>query len=123
MKIQMYKIESGAIDVSGDASEYSIPIRGRILSVQIDYPAHACTVDLDSDEAVSQKIIDLSSASTDAVYYPRTPVCNNSGSENVYFEGTNKVHTEFTVFGRVKLTIASGTATEKVKAYLLVEEY
>lgn len=119
----MYKIKSGEIDVSGDASDYSIPIRGRILSVHIDYPAHACTVDLDTDEPVSQKVLDLASASTDAVYYPRTPVCNNSGSENVYFEGTNKVHTDFTVFGRVKLTVASGTATEEVKVYLLVEEY
>jgi len=122
-KIQKYKIESGAIDSSGDASAYSTVVRGKVLAVWVDYPTNTCTVDLDTDEAVSQKIVDLSAANTDAVYYPRTPVCNNAGAETVYFESTNKVHTEFVIFGRIKLTVASGTADEEVNAYVLLEEY
>ena len=122
-KIQMYRISSGAISALGAAEAYSIPVRGRILSVHVDYPTNTCTIDLDTDEAVSQKIVDLAAANTDAVYYPRTPVCSNAGAENVYFEGTNKVHTEFVVFGRIKLTIASGTADEIVNVSILVEEW
>jgi len=122
-QIRKYKISSGAIAADGSASAYSVPIRGKILAVGVDYPAHTCTVDLDSDgEASAQKILDLAAANTDATYYPRTPVCIYTGGETVYWEGTNKVYEPFVVYGRVKLTIASGTEDEVVKVYLIVEE-
>ena len=122
-KITKYKISSGAIAADGSASAYSIPIRGRILAVGVDYPAHTCTVDLDSDgEASAQKILDLAAASTDATYYPRTPVCTYNGAETVLTYTALKVHEPFLVYGRVKLSIASGTAGESVSVYLMVEE-
>lgn len=120
--IRKYKIESGAIAADGSATAYSSTIRGKILAVGVDYPAHTCTVDLDTDgEASSQKIIDLSAANTDATYYPRTPAQDNTGTD-VTFDGTNEIYTPFVVYGRVKLTIASGTEAETVSVYLTVEE-
>ncbi len=124
--IRRVKIDSGAIDGSGDATAYSRPITGKILSVEVDYPSNSCTVDLDSDGPVSQKVLDLSSASTDAVYYPRVAVHDNTGSaiDLSDSEGGNTAKYEcFVVSGRVKLTIASGTEDDEVTVYLVVEEY
>ena len=123
MTIRKYKIESGAIDAAGAATAYSPVIRGRILSVGIDYPTNTCTVDLDSSgEASAQKILDLAAANTDKTYYPRTPVSTYTGAETVLSYTALKVHEPFVVFGRVKLTIASGTAAEEVTVYLNIEE-
>ena len=113
MAIRKYKI-SGVIDASGNASSYSVPIRGRILAVGVDYPANTCTIDLDTDgEASAQKIIDLGAANTDATYYPRTPSQDHTGTD-VTFDGTNEIYEPFVVYGRIKLTVASGTDTERV---------
>lgn len=120
--IRKYKIESGAIDSSGDAVAYSIPIRGKIIAVGINYPAATCTVDLDSDgESSAQKILNLSAANTDITYYPRTPVQDVLGAD-VTYDGTNEIYESFAVYGRIKLTIASGTATQEVSVDLIVEE-
>ena len=122
VNIRKYKVSSGTIDASGDASAYSVAIRGRILAVGINYPAHACTVDLDSDgEPSAQKIIELASASTDATYYPRRPSQDITGAD-VTFDGTHEIYEPFVVYGRVKLTIASGTAGESVSVSIIVEE-
>lgn len=122
-QIRKYKISSGAIAADGSASAYSVPIRGKILAVGVNYPTNTCTVDLDSDgEASAQKIMDLAAANTDATYYPRTPVCIYTGAETVLTYTALKVYEPFVVYGRVKLTIASGTAAEEVKVYLIVEE-
>ena len=121
--ITKYKISSGTIAADGTASAYSIPIRGRILAVGIDYPTNTCTVDLDSDgEASAQKILDLAAANTDKTYYPRTPVHTYTGAETVLWFTALKVHEPFVIYGRVKLSIASGTAGESVTVYLMVEE-
>ena len=125
-KIRKYKISSGAISAAGTASSYSVPIRGKILAVGVNYPTHTCTVDLDSDgEATAQKILDLSAANTDIIYYPRVAVHDNTGSaiDLSDTEGGNTAQYEpFVVYGRVKLSIASGTEGESVTVYLMVEE-
>jgi len=121
-KIRKYKISSGPIAADGTASAYSVPIRGKILAVGVNYPTHTCTVDLDSDgEASAQKILDLSAANTDATYYPRVQVHDNTGT-GITYDGTHEVYEPFVVYGRVKLSIASGTEGEKVTVYLMVEE-
>jgi len=126
MAIRKYKISSGSIAADGSASAYSTPIRGKILAVGVNYPAHTCTVDLDTDgEASAQKIIDLAAANTDATYYPRVAVHDNTGSaiDLSDTEGGNTAQYEpFVVYGRVKLTIASGTEDESVSVYIMVEE-
>lgn len=125
-KIAKYKISSGAIAADGSASAYSIPIRGRILAVGVDYPAHNCTVDLDTNgEASAQKILDLAAANTDATYYPRVAVHDKTGAAIDLSDaegGNTAMYEPFLVYGRVKLTIASGTAGESVSIYLMVEE-
>ncbi len=122
-RITKYKISSGTIAADGTALAYSIPIRGRILAVGIDYPGNTCTVDLDSDgEASAQKILDLAAANTDKTYYPRTPVHTYTGAETVLWFTALKVHEPFVIYGRVKLSIAAGTAGESVTVYLMVEE-
>jgi len=124
--IRKYKISATIATGESTASAYSTPIRGKILAVGIDYPSHTCTVDLDSDgEASAQKILDLAAASTDATYYPRTPVHTYDGSavDLSDSEGGNTAQYEpFVVYGRVKLSVASGTAGDTVSVYLIVEE-
>jgi len=124
--IRKYKISSGSIAADGSAIAYSVPIRGKILAVGVGYPAHTCTVDLDSQgEATDQKILDLAAASTDATYYPRTPVHTYTGTAVDLSDtegGNNAQYESFVVYGRIKLTIASGTAAESVSVYIMVEE-
>ena len=122
-KITKYKISATIAAGATSASAYSVPIRGRVIAVGVDYPTHSCTVDLDTDgETSAQKILDLAAATTDKTYYPRTPVCINTGAETVLSYTGLKVYEPFTVYGRVKLSLASGTATETVSVHLMVEE-
>ena len=122
MRITKYEI-SATIAADGSALAYSVPIRGKILAVGVDYDTNTCTVDLDSDgEASAQKIMDLAAANTDAIYYPRTPVHTYTGAETVTWFTAMKVHEPFVVYGRVKLSIASGTEGESVTVSLMVEE-
>lgn len=122
-KIRKYKISATIPAGETGITAYSVPIRGRILAVGVNYPAHVCTVDLDSaGEASAQKILDLASANTDKTYYPRTPVCTYTGAETVLTYTDLKVYEPFLVYGRVLLTVAIGTATETVSIYLMVEE-
>ena len=124
--IRKYKIASGAIDSSGDAVAYSQTIRGRILSIGVDYDTNTCTVDLDSQgEVTDQKIMDLAAANTDATYYPRVALEDNTGSalDLSDTEGGNvAMYDYFNVYGRIKLTIASGTENEEVSVSIVVEE-
>jgi len=122
-KITKYKISATIAAGATTASAYSVSIRGKVIAVGVDYPAHTCTVDLDSDgEANAQKILNLAAASTDKTYYPRTPVCTNTGAETVLSYTALKVYEPFVVYGRVKLSLASGTAGDTVSVYLMVEE-
>ena len=123
VKIRNYKISATIAAGATTASAYSVPIRGRIIAVGVNYPTNTCTVDLDSDgEASDQKILDLAAANTDKTYYPRTPVCTYTGAETVLTYTALKVHEPFVVYGRVLLTVASGTAGDTVSVYIVVEE-
>lgn len=120
--IRKYKITATIAAGATTATAYSSAIRGKILAVGVNYPTNTCTVDLDSDgEYSAQKIMDLGAANTDATYYPRTPAQDITGTA-VTFDGTNEIYTPFVVYGRIKLSLASGTATEAVSVYLIVEE-
>ena len=122
-KITKYKVSATIAAGETTATAYSIPIRGRILAVGINYPTNTCTVDLDTDgEAADQKVLDLSAANTDVVLYPRTPVHTYTGAETVLWFTALKVHEPFVVYGRVKLSLASGTAGQSVTVDLIVEE-
>ena len=121
-QIRKYKISSGVIDASGNASAYSIAIRGQILAIGVNYPTNTCTVDVDSNgEAADQKILDLAAANTDRIIYPRTSSQDITGAD-VTFDGTNEIYEPFVVYGRLKLSIASGTAGESVSINVIVRE-
>lgn len=108
------------------ATAYGPVIRGRILKVGVNYTTNACTVDLDSDgETNAQKILDLSSASADATYYPRVALHDNTGSAIDLSDGQGgdiAMYGHFVVYGRLLLTLAAGTATHSVTIHLTVEE-
>lgn len=121
-RITKYKISATIATGETAASAYSVPIRGKVLAVGINYPAHTCTVDLDSDgEAAAQKIVDLATAKDDRIVYPRTPIQDNTGVA-VTFDGTNEIYKPFVVYGRLKLSLASGTAGDTVSVNIIVEE-
>jgi hypothetical protein len=123
-KIQRVRISSGAIAADGTATAYSSPICGKILAVEIDYPAATCTVDIDTDgELKAQKILDLAAANTDVALYPRVNVCDNTGAATIIYGTGNEVATEFVVNGRLKLAIASGTATQVVTVDVFYEAF
>jgi len=105
------------------ATATSETIHGKIVSVEVNYPTNTCTVDLDTvGENHSQKIMDLAAANTDVTYYPQTPVCTNTGAETVYEFTALKKYTPINVFGKITLTLASGTATEAVTVGITYEE-
>lgn len=119
MGIQQYRINSGLISATGTATAISRFIKGEILSVEINYPTNTCTVDLDSQEAVSQKILDLAADNTDKVVYPTTSAQDNTGSA-VTYDGTNEIKIPFVIHGRVQLSIASGTENEQLTVFINV---
>ena len=108
------------------ATAYGPVIRGRILKVGVNYTTNACTVDLDSDgETNAQKILNLSSASTDITYYPKVALHDNTGSAINLSDaqgGDTAMYGYFIVYGRLLLTLASGTSTHSVTIHLTIEE-
>ena len=103
-------------------TDQSIP-RGKVLSVEVDYPAATVAVALTSKNlAATQAIMTLAAANTDAIYYPRTPVCTYAGAETILYSTGNKVVTEFVVFGPLTLTISAGTEGQAVTVKVYVEE-
>jgi len=122
-KIRKYKISATIPAGDTGITAYSVPIRGRIIAVGVNYPTNTCTVDLDSaGEASAQKILDLAAANTDKTYYPRTPVSTYTGAETVTWFTAMKVYEPFMVYGRILLTVASGTAEDTVSVHVMVEE-
>lgn len=115
-----------AADGSGTATtstDQSIP-RGKIYAVEVDYPANTVAVALTSKNlAATQAIMTLSAASTDAIYYPRVPVCTYTGAETIYWSGTAKVCEQFVIFGALIMTLSSGTAGQVVTMKIYIEEY
>ena len=119
------KINITATIAAGEttASATSETIHGKILSVEVNYPTNTVTVDLDTvGEQKAQKIMDLAAANTDVTYYPRTPVSTYTGAETVVWYTALKVYEPFVVFGKITLSLASGTAGEAVTVGITLEE-
>lgn len=126
-KIQRFRIT--AIIPAGETgiTAYSSTISGKILAVHVNYPTHECTVDLDTaGEIKSQKILDLALATADVVLYPRVALEDNTGAAlDLSDEGGGDVsmYGEFVVHGKILLTVAGGTAEEKVVVDIIAECY
>ncbi|KKM82737.1 hypothetical protein LCGC14_1316500 [marine sediment metagenome] len=100
-------------------------INGKILKVDVNYPTNTVTVDLDTvGEQKAQKIMDLGAANTDVTYYPRVALEDNTGSALDLSDtegGDVAMYGPFVVFGRVTLSLASGTAGEAVTVGITYE--
>jgi len=120
--ISRYKI-TGTIAAGGGFTAYTNkPIRGKIKSIEIDYPAANVTLVLTSEGPIAQTVLNLGAANTDVVRYPRIYQEDEAGTDLTY-DATRKIPTEFVVIGRLKLVASSGTATQVVTMYINVEEY
>jgi hypothetical protein len=122
-KVQRYRI-TGTISAAGAfTATTNQPLHGRIKSIAINYPAATVALVLSSGDLVSQTILTLGAANTDITYYPRTPVCVNTGAETILYSTGNKVCTEYVVNSVLTLTASSGTAGQIVTMDVLVEEW
>ncbi len=119
------KINLTATIAAGEttATATSETIHGKIVSVEVNYPTNTVTVDLDTvGENNAQKIVDLAAANTDVTYYPQTPVSTNTGAETVFEFTALKKYTQMVVFGKITLSLASGTETEAVTVGITFED-
>jgi hypothetical protein len=126
MSIRTYRATATIAAGETTATAYTSNVKGRILKVGINYPTNTCTVDIDSqDEAHSQKILDLAAGNTDKTVYPRVALHDNTGTAIDLSDaqgGNTAMYGYFVVNGRLKLSLASGTATESVTIQVDVEE-
>ena len=122
--IKSYRLVTPVI-ASNVATVTSEVIHGEIVSVEINYPANTCTVDLNSQQAIGQEILNLAAANTDTVVYPRTPLHDETGTALDLSDaqgGDTALYGEFVIHGRLKLDLASGTNGEKVTIHINVRE-
>lgn len=97
------------------------PVRGKILAVEINYPAATVALTLTAAGHHAQTILSLAAANTDRTFYPRAYAEKTDGTTLLYTTG-EEVPVEFVVDGILTLAATSGTATQIVTARVLVEE-
>lgn len=129
MEYTRYKITGTIAAGATTVTASSKPIRGRIVSVEIIYPVHTCTLDLDVNTGTglqTQKILDLAASNTDTVKYPETPLHDYTGAAINLSDasgGNTAKYGPFMVFGTILMSIAAGTAGETITVYVNAEEY
>ncbi len=101
--------------------------QGKLLAVEVNYPAATVTVDLDATGSQSgdEKILDLAAANTDVKYYPRTALHDNTGTALDPSDaqgGDNALYGNFVINGKLKLSLASGTTTQTVTIRVFLED-
>jgi len=144
-KINMYKITNTIAAGETTGTTFSVPIRGRILTIKTKYtnttPGSSSdrdvniwemdTADEDDTTDAHQEILDigtLGAVPTDdnAIYYPRTKVQDYQGVDVDLSdsEGGNTAKYEpFLVFGRVMLQVTAAAEADITTVYLMVEEF
>lgn len=144
-KITMHKIQNTIAAAATTGATYSKPIRGRILSVKIIYsnstPASSSDRDVNLFEMnpslpttvanAMQEVLNiggLGAAPDDdnAVYYPETPVQDNTGTALDLSDaqgGNVAKYDKFVIFGRLYLSVTAAAAADITTAYIMVEEY
>ncbi len=106
-------VPAGGTGVTADSDT----IHGEILKVAMDVTGNSMDINLDTlGEPKAQAILDIT-GNTDATYYPQTEALDFQGASlNSSDEqgGNVKNFTPFVVFGKLRLTLASAAAAEKV---------
>ena len=121
-------MEKLRVDDNG-SQESTSSIRGKIKAIHVVYDATSnaatdITIKTKSNvtEGADQTVLTLTNNNTSGWYYPRTPAQDNTGND-VTFDGSNEIYTEFVSFGNMELTQAQNTAEKGTTAYILLEEF
>jgi len=139
--ISMYKIENTIAVGETTGTSFSKPIRGKIVAVKVLFsnttPASTSDRDVnlwemnpaDDDHTTDalQELLDVGGIGADpsadnAVYYPRVPAEDITGTD-VTYDGTNEIYTPAIVFGRIMLAVTAAAAGDITTVYLMVEEF
>ena len=100
---------AGSAGAAG-ATGYSPPLSGRVLAVQVEFvgspPASTCTALSAEGDLQGEAILWLEGANQDARLYPRRPV-QDSGGQNLSFDGCNPLCTPYLVHGQLRGAIAN----------------
>lgn len=140
-KITMHKIENTIAEGETAGNTFSKVIRGKILSIKVLFtnstPGSTSDRDVnifemnpfDSDDVADalQEVLNIGTvgaapADDNAVYYPRTPSQDNTGTD-VTFDATNEIYEPFVIFGRLMLAVTAAAAGDITTVYVMVEEY
>jgi len=111
-------VPTGETGVTADTET----IHGKILKVAFDVTGDSMDINLDTlGEPKAQAIVDYT-GNTDSTFYPRVAVSVNTGTESVTWFTAMKVYEPYVVFGKLRLTLASAAAAEKVVMTITYEE-
>jgi len=90
-------------------------LHGEILKVAMDVTGNSMDINLDTlGEKKAQAIIDYT-GNTDSTFYPRVSSTDNAGTTLKYLStDTATVGVPYTIFGKLRLTLASAAAAETV---------
>ena len=89
-------------------------IIGEIRKIDMDVTGASIDINLDTlGEQKAQAILDIT-GNTDTTYYPRTPTVDYQGAANSLYAATFPVYVPFTVYGKLRLSLASAAAAETV---------
>jgi len=109
-------VPAGETGITADSET----IHGEILKVSFDVTGNSMDINLDTlGEQKAQAIIDYT-GNTDSTFYPRVAVSLNTGGETVTWFTAMKVYEPYTVFGKLRLTLASAAAAETVTMTITV---
>jgi hypothetical protein len=142
-KITMHKIENTIAAGVTSGTSFSKAIRGKILSVKIEYsnttpastsdrdvnifemnPAAPTTVAKALQEVLNIGTLGAVPVDDNNVYYPKVAGQDNTGT-SLKFLSTDAaiVPTDYVVFGRLMLAVTAAVAGDITTAYIMVEEY
>ena len=107
------------------ATGHSVRVAGWVLAVHLDYqdspPAGTTDFTLsDETDPISEAIVSLANAATDLKLYPRRKV-QDSGNNDVTFDGTNEIYEPYVVCGRLEATIAQANNGDSVTVTVWIE--
>lgn len=144
-RITMHKIENTIAAGETTGTTHSKPIRGRILSIKVEYtnstPANSSDRDTNLYEMnpsapttiakAIQQVLDiggLGAAPNDDnnVYYPEGKAQDYQGADIDLSDaegGNTAKYVPFLIFGRLMLSVTAAAAGDITTAYILVEEY
>lgn len=118
---------AGGAGVATANATSSIIIKGRVLSVYLEYldspPAGTTDVTVATagvSALPAATILAITNSATDTVYYPRVAVHDTTGT-GVTYDGTNEIYEPQYIHDKVTVTIAQANNGDSVNAYLVIE--